>query len=226
VTVPVRRRPADAWTAALAVGVTALCAWAVAPGAVGPVERAVFRFVNGWPDSLFWPLWGFQLVGVLGIPLLLAVAAAVRRRWRLAGVLVLLVPLKLLVERAVLKELAPRERPGSTILGAELRDVPSAGFSFPSGHAIIAAGVVVLLLPYLHVRWKVALLVALAVLNAVSRVYLGAHSPLDILGGAAAGVAVAALLNLLAGVPVGPSARAGVEPGEHDVGEERRWRFG
>jgi undecaprenyl-diphosphatase len=47
------------------------------------------------------------------------------------------------------------------------------------------------------------------VLNGVARVYLGAHSPLDVVGGAAAGIAVAAALVLLLGVDSGaPLPRA------------------
>lgn len=202
-----RRRWTDAVTALVAVAVTALCAWAVAPGTVGGLERRLFESVNGWPDAVRWPLWVFQTLGVLGMPLVVAVVAAAMRRWRLALALVLLVPLKLLVEKDLLKELVHRERPGTTIPGAVLRDVPSAGLSFPSGHAVIAFGIVVLLAPYLRRRWLL-LVVALAVLNSLARVYLGGHSPLDVVGGAAAGAAVGALLNLLVGVPVRPPGRA------------------
>lgn len=205
-----RRRWADAVTALVAVAVTALCAWAVAPGTVGALERRLFATVNGWPDALQWPLWVFQTLGVLGMPLVVAVVAAALRRWRLALALVLLVPLKLVVEKDLLKELVHRERPGTTIPGAVLRDVPSAGLSFPSGHAVIAFGIVVLLAPYLRRRWLL-LVVALAVLNSLARVYLGGHAPLDVVGGAAAGAAIGALLNLLVGVPVRAPTPA-VEP--------------
>jgi undecaprenyl-diphosphatase len=195
-----RRRWADAVTAVTATGVTAACAWAVAPGTVGDLERRAFTVVNGWPDALRAPLWLVQTLGVLGLPLLVAAGALALRRWRLALALVLLVPLKLLVEREVLKALVQRERPGSTIPGAVLRDVPSAGLAFPSGHAVIAFGVVVLLAPYLRRRW-VLVVVALAMANSVARVYLGGHAPLDVIGGAGAGAALGAVLNLVVGVP-------------------------
>jgi membrane-associated phospholipid phosphatase len=208
--VPYRRRVSDIWTAVAAAAATALCALAAAPGVVGPAERAVFHAINGLPDALYWPFWVFQTLGTLGLPLVVAAVALLFRRWRLAAALVLLVPLKLLVEKGVLKALVHRERPGTTIPDAVLRDVPSAGGSFPSGHAIIAFGVAVLLLPYLRRRWQVLVLI-LAVLNSVARVYLGAHSPLDVLGGAAAGVTLAALLCLVVGVP-GRLSPARVEP--------------
>jgi undecaprenyl-diphosphatase len=199
-TVYVHRR-FDAWTAVAAAAATALCAWAVSGGTVGAFERAVFRFVNGWPDGLRPLLYGFQLLGVLGVPLALAVVALVLRRWRLALGLVLLVPVKLLVEKDVLKALVRRERPGTTVPDAVLRHVPSAGPSFPSGHAIIVFAIVVLLAPYLWRRWQLLVVIALAVLNSVARVYLGAHNPLDVIGGAFAGIAIGALLNLAIGVP-------------------------
>jgi hypothetical protein len=120
----VRRRWSDAATALAAGTVAAVCAWAASSGTVGALERAVFSFVNGWPDVLRWPLWIFQTLGVLGMPLIVAAAALLLRRWRLAVALVLLVPLKLLVEKDVLKALVQRERPGTTIPGAILRDVP------------------------------------------------------------------------------------------------------
>ena len=195
------RRPGTALLLLAGTAVTALSAVVAASGTVGPAERAVFAVVNGWPEGLRPVLWPAQLLGVLGVPLLVAAVALALRRWRLAAALVLLVPAKLVVEKDVLKELVHRERPGTTIPGAVLRDVPSAGPSFPSGHAIIAFGIVVLLAPYLRHRWQLALAVCLAVLNGLARIYLGAHSPLDVVGGAAAGVALGAALSLLVGVP-------------------------
>jgi membrane-associated phospholipid phosphatase len=176
------------------LAVFAACAAIVADGRVGPAERAVFHAVNGLPDWLYLPMLLFQYLGVLAMPLVVAAGALAFRRWRLAAALALVVPLKLAAERAV-KLLVERERPGTTVPDAILHGVPSAGLSFVSGHAIITfaiAGLLVLVLPR---RWGILAFV-LATLNAVARVYLGAHNPLDVVGGAAIGLAIAAVLDL------------------------------
>jgi undecaprenyl-diphosphatase len=66
-----------------------------------------------------------------------------------------------------------------------------AGLSFVSGHAIITFAIAGLLALVLPRRWAVVAFV-LATLNAVARVYLGAHNPLDVVGGAAIGLAIVA----------------------------------
>jgi membrane-associated phospholipid phosphatase len=178
----------------VSLAVFALCAVIVADGRVGPAERAVFHAVNGLPEWLYGPMLLFQYLGVLAMPLVVAAGALALRRWRLAAALVLVVPLKLALER-VAKLLVARERPGTTVPDAILHGVPSAGLSFVSGHAIITfaiAGLLVLVLPR---RWGIVAFV-LASLNAVARVYLGAHNPLDVVGGAAIGLAIAAVLDL------------------------------
>lgn len=194
------RRTPDVWLALAGLALTTLSTWATRSTVADRLDREAFTGINSLPDALYRPLWVVQLTGVLGAPIVAAVIALSARKFRLAAGLALLVPAKLVVERDLLKTLVIRERPGASIPGAILRDVPAGGLAFPSGHAVVLFGVVALLSPYLSRRWRVAVLV-IATVAATARVYLGAHTPLDVIGGAAAGLAVGALLNLLVGVP-------------------------
>jgi undecaprenyl-diphosphatase len=190
-----RRIRRDLIVLAASLAVFAGCAVIAADERVGPAERAVFHAINGLPGWLYRPMLAAQYLGVLAMPLVVAAGALVWRRWRLAAALVLVVPSKLVLER-VAKLLVQRQRPGTTVPDAILREVPRHGLSFTSGHAIITfaiAGLLVLVLPR---RWG-ALAVALAACNGLARVYLGAHNPLDVVGGAAIGLAIAAVLDMI-----------------------------
>jgi len=200
------------WLLALSVSLVVIlvASLVAATGEVPGWEQAIFHGINGLPDFLEKPMWVFQLAGLLFVPAGVAVVAAVFRKWRLVLGLLLLMPLKLLVEKQVVKALVERQRPGTSICAGDkscgnFRDVPMEGLSFVSGHAIIAWGVATLLWPYLPGRWKWAP-VAVAVLNSVARVYLGAHNPLDVVGGGAIGVALGVLISMAVGVPARRSA--------------------
>jgi undecaprenyl-diphosphatase len=188
------------FVAAVVVAVTS--GLVAASGEVPGWETSVFHAINDLPGWLEGPMWVFQLAGLLFVPFIVAVVAALFRKWWLAGALVALVPLKLFVEKAVVKQLVERERPGTTICGYDVddpaafdeacgnfRDVPLFGLSFVSGHAVIAWSVATVLFVALPGRWRWVPFVV-AALNAVARVYLGAHNPLDVIGGGAIGVAV------------------------------------
>lgn len=206
-----RARPTTSWFVVLgaATAIAVVCGVIAASGEVPAWEERLFHWVNDLPDWLEAPMWVFQLAGLLLVPLGVAVGAAIFRRWRLALALVALVPLKLIVEKLVVKQLVERERPGTTVCGAPESldpacgnfrgDVPLEGLSFVSGHTIVAWGVATLLWPALPGRWR-WLPVAVALLNATARIYLGAHNPLDVIGGSAIGVALGALLVLTFGV--------------------------
>jgi undecaprenyl-diphosphatase len=137
-----------------------------------------------------------QLGSLLAAPIV-ALVALLARRPRLAIAALAVGAAKLLAERLV-KVAVSRQRPWTSI-GPDIHrygHVPVTGESFVSGHALLAAALAVVVTPYLSGRWRV-LPAALAILVALGRVYVGAHAPLDVLCGAAAGVAVGAVVDLL-----------------------------
>jgi undecaprenyl-diphosphatase len=94
---------------------------------------------------------------------------------------------------------------------------PSLDTSFPSDHAILGFAVAVIVLRY-NRRAGVALL-TLALLMAIARVFVGAHYPGDVLGGAVLGsLTSVALASLSERRPIGGAVDA-------LLGLLRRWRL-
>jgi undecaprenyl-diphosphatase len=183
-------------TGALSLVVVVVCVLIARDGTVPSPERSVFRAINELPDALETPMVGVQCLGVAVVPFIVAGVAAVLRRWRLVIAALLVYPLKLVVEKVILKEIVQRSRPGSTEPDAIIRHAPTEGLSFPSGHAIVAFALAGIIAPYVSRGWRVVAFV-LAIGVAFSRIYLGAHNPVDVLAGAAAGLLIASALNLV-----------------------------
>jgi membrane-associated phospholipid phosphatase len=206
--VKIERRRLDAIAVLAGLAVFAMCAFIVRDGTVGPAELAVFHAVNELPDALSGPMQGAQLLGVLGVPAIAAATAAALHRWRLA-IACLVVPVEKLIAERIVWQLVERSRPATTIEDAIVRgDTPTAGVSFVSGHVILVTGLAWVITPYLRGGWRVAPW-AVVLLVAFARVYLGAHAPLDVLGGFALGLVVGGLANLIVGLQQGVGRRAG-----------------
>jgi undecaprenyl-diphosphatase len=94
----------------------------------------------------------------------------------------------------LLKRVCCRPRPSAHGSCAALVESPDA-FSFPSGHTAAAFGAATALAGAGHGLGSLVL--ALAVGIAVSRVYLGAHYPLDVVAGAILGIGAGAAARLI-----------------------------
>jgi membrane-associated phospholipid phosphatase len=195
----VRRGWPEAATALTGALLLVLSAIPVHPDRVGRAEAAVFGVLNGPSLLPFLVVWPFmQLGNLLAVPLVAAVAAALRR-WRLAAA-ALIAGAGVYALAKVVKGIVPRGRPDALLEDVVIRGAAAHGRGFISGHAAVVAALVVVAWPWLGRRGRIAC-TALAVGVCFARVHVGAHLPLDVVGGAGLGLAVGGLVLLLVGRP-------------------------
>lgn len=155
---------------------------------VGATEARVFTTVNGLPDAMHAPAWVVMQCGALvAAPLSAAVASALGER-RLAVQLAAAGTTTWALSK-VIKRLVRRERPALLLPEVVVRGHAATGLGYLSGHAGVATALAATLVQRVGFRRAVP---ALAVAGTVglTRLYVGAHLPLDVAGGAALGLVV------------------------------------
>lgn len=158
-------------------------------------EISLLRLFNELPNSLK-PL--FLLItefGSIWVFFVLLGGLIYYKRYRTAQYISVLVTVTYAIV-VVLKHLIKRPRPFEVIHGIVQRQSETPGQGFPSGHTalvtVLALGLM-MLIPKKY-RWTVALGI---ILVAISRMYLGVHAPLDVIGGFAIGASVFCFVNLI-----------------------------
>ena len=178
--------------AAAVVVASSAIAW---DGDVPGWERDILVFFNDWPDWLEPVMWVLQQAGVLAAPLIAGLIVVwFTREWRHLIPFVLVLPLKLGIEKAIVKQLVERERPYVSVgPEIEVRGPAFEGLSFPSGHSTTAFALFILVSAFVPYRWRFVPLAG-AVIVAAARLYYGEHNFLDVVAGAAMGTAFATVL--------------------------------
>jgi membrane-associated phospholipid phosphatase len=191
--------------ARLGLGVAGLLATAgaVHRDRVSVAETGAFRAVNDLPDALYPPAWLVMQLGAFG-----AVPAAAAAAWQ-AGDGELAARLLLGGTGAwalakLVKQVVRRPRPADLLPGIRGRGRDAAGLGYLSGHAAVAVALGAAALPRLGPAARGLTLIALPLVG-LTRIYVGAHLPLDIAGGAALGLAADAAAGLALARRPGPA---------------------
>jgi undecaprenyl-diphosphatase len=169
-------------------------------------ETALVEAINGSP--LLTPI-GDLLQGImtfgtlLGVVVIAVVTAFALRPWQPA-VAVLVAGVAAWFIADLVKGIVDRGRPVELLdprtldISVGYRSLTGAGY--PSGHAAIAFALATVLAPWVPARFRWVPW-ALAVTVGVARLYVAAHFPLDVIGGAALGMVCGGGVNLVAPTP-------------------------
>lgn len=196
---PVVRRGADAAWMVAAAAVLLLSAAGVHRHSVAGLERSVFHLINNSvtvPFLVVWPV--MQIGNIVAVPVTAAIAA-MTLRFRLAFSILLGGGLTYWLAKVV-KHFVIRGRPDTLLADVHIRGAAAQGLGYVSGHAGVVALIATVAVPYLGRRGRFVIC-GLALLVCLARIYVGAHLPLDVIGGAALGCAVGAALRVLLGRP-------------------------
>jgi undecaprenyl-diphosphatase len=180
--------------AALVLVATAL----LATQALQPWERHLFETINGSNRAVAAALWLPMQLGNAFAPIVVAVAWYLVCHTRRVALGVFVAGEAAWLIAPIIKDWVGRPRPASLIPDTIIHVGGTAqGLGFPSGHAAVAFAIATVLAAAVRFRGRV-IVYALAGLVAYARVYVGAHLPLDVIGGAALGVLLGSLWNAAA----------------------------
>lgn len=163
------------------------------PEEASAFEEAVFQFFYSVPDPLIpvffvlTQLGSVYVLGTLALLYLFSKRYVIVIRLLMAGTMAYLLA-------GVGKDLFGRGRPDELFNDIVFHDLMVRGPGFPSGHSAMAVALGVVLLHHTPRSWRWPIII-LTFLAAISRMVLGVHTPLDVIGGAALGYVAAMLFR-------------------------------
>jgi undecaprenyl-diphosphatase len=172
-------------------GLAILGTSAIAAAAGGPYrwELALFRSVNDLPDAIHPPVWTVMQLGALGAGPVLGALTWRSGRGPLAERMLVGAGASWALAKGV-KRVVRRGRPAALVPGTHIRGKEATGGGYLSGHAAVATALMTAAASASSPK-----LGGLAVAVGVARMYVGAHLPLDVVGGVGLGLVVDGVLR-------------------------------
>jgi membrane-associated phospholipid phosphatase len=162
---------------------------------VSGLETRVFRPVNDLPDTMFPFVWlPMQSGSLAAVPIAGVVALASLGRRRAVAIASAGLMAYLLAKGV--KSLGGRPRPADLLAHVHVRGARQTGGGYPSGHSAVSAALASAAFPELTASWRIVA-TSLAIAAPFGRMYVGAHLPLDVVGGSMLGLAVGSLARQL-----------------------------
>ena len=157
-------------------------------------EQDLFTKIFNLPSSLyniatFITLFGSGLM-VIGLVFTLIV---IKRRELALQVTILSIVTFMIVQ--FMKDTIARPRPIGLVSDLTLKQYEASGFGFPSGHSALSMVCALLIFPYVSRSWKIIITIGV-ILVGLSRIYLGVHAPLDVIGGWSLAIVIWSLFKL------------------------------
>lgn len=183
--------------AVLSVITLLLLTWIVRSQTFPDFEMPIFYAINSWPDHWRIPFLIITYSGTVYMMALLTLFLLWRKYYRLALRIFCGGVVAIVLTQAV-KYIVERPRPYIVFTETIQREKLLVGYGFPSTHTAVVTVMALLLMVWLPQKWRWIPIVWI-VLIGLSRIYLGVHAPLDVVGGFAAGVLVVTVSLLLKG---------------------------
>jgi undecaprenyl-diphosphatase len=171
-----------------------ISAWLAKRGRLVLGEEHMLVFIYGLPESLRLFFLTVTFLGSAWILAVVLIALLMKERFDIA-LRVMTAGIGAYIVVGFAKEFVGRPRPGEL---ADLlqRELLVFGYGFPSGHTALATAIAFVLAAYLPKERRFIVPVWIG-LVATSRLYLGVHAPLDIVGGFCIGILLAVCVLII-----------------------------
>jgi membrane-associated phospholipid phosphatase len=171
-----------------ALGVYAAAASIAASGNLGSIEQDIFTWIYNLPHIPSVLILAITQLGSAWF-LLALIAVCIANKSRALAIRLGAAGAVTYAMVELSKNLVGRPRPEYLLDSVNPREEFVTGLGFPSGHTALITIIGLMMLPYfpIKLRWLVPVIIALV---GFSRIYLGVHAPLDVIGGLAVGAVV------------------------------------